>query len=108
MRFPQVRIGQRFSYQGQEYTKTGPLTASEEGSGKQRMIMRAAEVRLLEAATDDAPMTLKQRYKRAEVARVLRGFRQALSERVSAAADADGSLPLDQVLQLIEQTEFEY
>ena len=108
MRFPQVRVGQRFSYQGQEYTKTGPLTASEEGSGKQRMIKRAAEVRLLEAEADAAPKSLKQRYKRAELERVLRGYRQALGKRVTAAAGADGSLPLEQVLQLIEQTEFEY
>jgi hypothetical protein len=108
MRFPQVRIGQRFAYQGRQYTKTGPLTASEEGTGSQRMIMRAAEVTLLEASGDDAARPYKQRYKRAEVERVLRGFRRALSERVAAAAGSDGRLTLEQVLQLIERTEADY
>lgn len=108
MRFPQLRIGQRFTYQGNRYTKSGPLTASEEGSGKQRMIMRAAEVTLLESTADDPVKTSKQRFKRAEVDQLLKGFREVLDERVRALADEEGNLRLKQVLQLIEGTGFDY
>jgi hypothetical protein len=103
MRFPQVQIGQRFTYQGRQYTKSGPLTASEEGSGKQKMILRSAEVALLDVPAGEPAAALKQRYKRAEVEHVLMQFKRALAARVRAAADDDGSLRLDQMLQLIER-----
>lgn len=42
MRFPQLKIGQQFEYQGKRYTKTGPLIASEGGTGASAMIRRSA------------------------------------------------------------------
>lgn len=104
MRFPQVQIGQRFTYQGRQYTKTGPLTASEEGSGIQRMIMRSAEVSLLEVAGAEVKPQ-RQRFRRSEVESALRRFKADLAGRVRSAAGSDGRLRLDQVLQLIEQAE---
>ncbi|MES9980032.1 MAG: hypothetical protein ABW107_14915, partial [Candidatus Thiodiazotropha sp. 6PLUC5] len=48
MRFPHLKIGQSFIYQGKRYSKTGPMTASEEESGKSCMIRRSAEVMTLD------------------------------------------------------------
>ncbi len=44
MKFPQLAIGQRFQYEGGVYTKTGPLLAHAEESGRSRLIPRCAEV----------------------------------------------------------------
>ncbi len=104
MRFPQVNVGQRFTYQGKPYTKTGPLTASEEGSGKQRMIPRAAEVTLLD--TQGKPVKeFKQRYSRAEVRSLVQRLKTDLVARLEQIADADGGLKLDQVIELIRAQE---
>ncbi|MEJ2455225.1 MAG: hypothetical protein P8103_13860 [Candidatus Thiodiazotropha sp.] len=104
MRFPQVNVGQRFTYQGKPYTKTGPLTASEEGSGKQRMIPRAAEVTLLD--TQGKPVKeIKQRYSRAEVRSLVQHFKTDLVGRLEQIADDEGGLKLDQVIELIQAQE---
>jgi hypothetical protein len=101
MRFPQVPIGQRFSYQGQLYSKTGPLTASEEGSGAQRMIPRAAEVELIDTFGKPVQET-KQRYNRSEVTALLKRCKADLIGALGEMAAGDGSLQLDQVVALIE------
>jgi hypothetical protein len=44
MRLPQLPLGARFEYQGERYTKTGPLTAAADQGG-QRMIPRHAVLR---------------------------------------------------------------
>ncbi len=50
MKFYLVPIGEQFSFQGQAYTKSGPLTASAEMDGKSKMIPRSANVKLLNSA----------------------------------------------------------
>ncbi|MEJ2693505.1 MAG: polysulfide reductase chain A [Candidatus Thiodiazotropha sp.] len=105
MRFPQVAIGQRFTFQGRQYTKTGPLTASEEHTGKQRLLARSAEVTLIDGA-GQAVKEIKQRYNRAEMVRLLANFKAELVESLCEAAAEDGTLPLDQVVSLIESREF--
>ncbi|MCU7796830.1 MAG: polysulfide reductase chain A [Candidatus Thiodiazotropha sp. (ex Semelilucina semeliformis)] len=104
MRFPQVKTGQRFTYQGMQYTKTGPLTASEEGSGEQRMIMRSAEVALLDV-TGKPEKSTRQQYTRSELEAEIQRFKTSLASGVKAAAEDDGTLQLEQVLALIECTE---
>lgn len=103
MRFPQVQVGQQFTFQERRYTKTGPLTASEEGSGSQRMIPRSAEVTLLNAVGEPTRV-IKQRYSRAEMERALAVFRTTLAARLRSAA-VDGSLSLEQALALLDETE---
>ena len=105
MRFPQVKVGQRFSFQGDDYTKTGPLTASKEGSGEQRMIKRSAEVTLLDTAGEPIPST-KQRYTRSELEAGIGRFKSNLAAAVKAAAADDGTLQLEKVLALIEASAF--
>lgn len=46
MKFPQLKIGERFVYQGETYTKNGPLTAIHAESGKQKMFNRSVTVEL--------------------------------------------------------------
>ncbi|MGD9164923.1 MAG: hypothetical protein PVF13_09215 [Chromatiales bacterium] len=104
MRFPQLAIGQLFTYQGKRYTKTGPLTASEEGSGAQRMIPRAAEVTLIDTAGKPVK-EFKQRYSRSEVSELLQGFKAGLVGRLKTMAAEDGSLDLDRVIELVQTQE---
>ncbi|MBL3590286.1 MAG: polysulfide reductase chain A [gamma proteobacterium endosymbiont of Lamellibrachia anaximandri] len=55
MKFPHLPIGQRFRFQDKLYTKTGPLTASEEGSGNSRLMMKSAEVEPLDLQVEKKP-----------------------------------------------------
>ena len=105
MRFPQVQIGQQFTYKDKRYTKTGPLTASEEGSGQQRMIPRAAEVTLLNAVGEPVKV-IKQRYSRQEVLSALAAFKSSLAEQYRAAA-VEGGLSLEQALALLEAADLD-
>ncbi len=101
MRFPQVPIGQRFTYQGRQFTKNGPLTATEEGSGKQRMVPRSSEVTLIDTAGRPMP-EIKQRFNRSEVGSLIRRFKAGLIGRLREMAAPDGTLQLDQVIELIQ------
>ncbi|MCU7878379.1 MAG: polysulfide reductase chain A [Candidatus Thiodiazotropha sp. (ex Lucinoma borealis)] len=101
MRFPQLKIGQRFEYQSKTYTKTGPLTASEEGTGASSMIRRSAKVMLL----DGTGVTIeqeKQSYSREELAGLCRDYKLKLTEEFSQMAAKDDSLQLDKVLLCVE------
>ncbi len=58
MKFPQLKIGERFIFQGEAYTKNGPLTAIHAESGKQKMFNRSVTVELA-GAGDAAPSPKK-------------------------------------------------
>ncbi len=63
MKFSLIKISQRFSYKGQNYTKSGPLQAVPDGSGNQKMIPRSAVVTLLDdekKSTTTKPKDLRQ------------------------------------------------
>ena len=47
MKFSQVPVGELFNFQGQDYTKSGPLTATTESDGKSKLIPRSANVKVL-------------------------------------------------------------
>ncbi len=44
MKFPQLPVGQRFTYQGETLVKVGPLTACNERGGNTRLMSRSAVV----------------------------------------------------------------
>lgn len=44
MKFPQLPVGQRFVFQGEVYSKVGPVTARRERDGEQRLIARSAAI----------------------------------------------------------------
>jgi hypothetical protein len=100
MRFPQLALGQHFSYQGKRYTKTGPLTASEADGGNPRMIPRSAEVTPLDAAGEPV-RELKRRYAHAELEAQIKRFKADLADQLREMASRQGTLQLDSVLRLI-------
>ena len=60
-KFSLLAIGDTFEFQGERYTKSGPLTASRLENGSQRMIPRSAVVAPLSgAASPAAPIEAKQ------------------------------------------------
>ncbi|MBW9266083.1 polysulfide reductase chain A [Candidatus Thiodiazotropha sp. LNASS1] len=106
MRFPQLKIGQQFEYQGKQYTKTGPLTASEEGTGASAMIRRSAEVTLIDGAVSGAlKQQVKQSYSREEVNELCKGYRTRIIQESQKIADVNGTLQLEQLLVLIKDND---
>ncbi len=55
MKFHHLPIGASFEFQGKRYSKTGPMTASEDGTGKSKMMMRSAAVKTQDDGTE-APL----------------------------------------------------
>ncbi len=53
-KFSLLAIGETFDYQGEQYTKSGPLTASRIDNGSHRMIPRSAIVAPLSGGTSPA------------------------------------------------------
>jgi hypothetical protein len=100
MRFPRLPIGQRFSYRGKIYCKTGPLTASEEDTGKSCLIMKSAEVTPLDAAA--ATQERKQRFSRREVEALCTRYRADLRTAILDRAGAQTGLAVREVLEMIE------
>lgn len=69
-KFTLLAIGEAFEYQGEQYTKTGPLTASR-SNGSQRMIPRSAAVAPLSGSASTAA---KIEAKQLSVEQVLEAF----------------------------------
>ncbi len=102
MRFPHLPVGQRFSFKGKIYTKTGPLTATEESTGNNQLIMKSAEVNPLELA--ETPVERQERqFSETEVKGMFIIYREELRSGLVEKADQYGSLVLDEVLDLIDE-----
>ena len=67
MKFQHLEIGQRFEFEDKIYSKTGPVSAVEEASGKQRMIPRYAVLKPLGETPKIAKHTVPDMLSRAEV-----------------------------------------
>ncbi|MES9968657.1 MAG: hypothetical protein ABW092_01400 [Candidatus Thiodiazotropha sp.] len=103
MRFPHLKIGQQFEYQGKRYTKTGPLTASDAATGASAMIRRSAEVTLVEAAAAQKPQAKpKQHYSRQEMLELCQVYKSNLKHKLELLAEKEQDLELDSVLALID------
>ncbi len=61
VKFYLVPIGEQFSFQGQAYTKSGPLTASAEMDGRSKMIPRSANVKLFNSAEPALQEAVKEK-----------------------------------------------
>lgn len=55
MKFSQLKMGDRFIYQGMELEKCGPLQAREKATGIERVIMRSAAVTPVNAQMEEQP-----------------------------------------------------
>jgi hypothetical protein len=56
MKFYLLPVGQAFEYQGKRYTKSGPLTASLEGDGRNKLIPRSADVQATDSIIQASPV----------------------------------------------------
>ncbi|MDJ0806881.1 MAG: hypothetical protein QNJ78_08610 [Gammaproteobacteria bacterium] len=101
MKFPHLPIGQRFSFKGKTYTKTGPLTASEEETGKRQLMRKSAEVTPLNL-TQTASEQKERQFGEREVREMFARYREQLHQAVSAKAGQQASLSIEQLLALLD------
>ncbi|MCG7899395.1 MAG: hypothetical protein JAY99_03600 [Candidatus Thiodiazotropha lotti] len=101
MRFPLLKPGQKFIYQEKRYTKTGPMTASEEESGKTCMIRRSAEVTLLQGH-DEGQQAIPQQFARDQVVILLKAYQRELKTRVAEAMGEGGAQHPSDILKVVE------
>ncbi|MCG8069132.1 MAG: hypothetical protein JAY84_14845 [Candidatus Thiodiazotropha taylori] len=99
MRFPLLKPGQKFLYQEKRYTKTGPMTAAEEESGRTCMIRRSAEVTLLQDQKE-SQQVIPQQYTGDQVVTLLQAYQQELKTRLS---DAIGSQQPADLLKVVDE-----
>lgn len=107
MKFPQLPMGQRFAFQGKNYTKTGPLTASDEETGNNRLMKKSAEILPLglieEQQTEEGTQFTRQ-----EVLEMFSQYRSDLQNAVLAEATEQASLSLNEIVKLIERQAFAF
>jgi hypothetical protein len=72
MKFHLLPVGEKFSYQGEVYVKAGPLTASAEQTGTNRLIPRSANVQPVNNQESATPKVVEDH--QVQTARVLREF----------------------------------
>ena len=102
MKFPQLPIGQRFSFQGKAYTKTGPMTASEEATGKRQLIRKSAAVTPLDARQEATTQTGERQFSESEVREMFDGYREQLRVLLVARLSEQDPQLLEQLLASIE------
>ncbi|MBV2089948.1 MAG: hypothetical protein KUF72_03600 [Candidatus Thiodiazotropha sp. (ex Ctena orbiculata)] len=101
MRFPLLKPGQKFIYQEKRYTKTGPMTAAEEESGKTCMIRRSAEVTPLQDQ-DERQQVIARQYARDQVVTLLKAYQQELKTRLSDAIGLEQAQRPADLLNVVE------
>jgi len=101
MRFPKLAIGQRFSFNGRTYSKTGPLTATDEATGKSQLIRKSAEVSPLDGSDEERPQVL-QSISLEQREAVLAAYRSDLKQDIVKLAGQQTHLRVDELLKLID------
>ncbi len=84
MKFYLLPIGETFTYQGITYTKSGPLTASSDVNGQNKMIPRSANIKAkaeLEIANDRK--LEKNNLSAKNIANVINAFYRAAGENLN-------------------------
>jgi hypothetical protein len=83
MKFPALPIGQAFTWQGEVYSKTGPISATHRESGQSRMIPRSATVAPLGESPVTAPAPLSVQIDQARAVAALEALHRRVLEIVS-------------------------
>ena len=60
MKFQQLKIGQKFEYQGNTYVKSSPLLASQVETGEQKLIPRYAAIVVMDASLSQENKTVSR------------------------------------------------
>lgn len=89
MKFQHLQIGQRFEFEGKVYVKTGPVAASEEATGKQRMVPRYAVLKVFDSPAAEAPKARKKMLTKAEIIPLFDVF---YADCVAIVSDSDGAV----------------
>jgi hypothetical protein len=104
MRFAQLNVGQQFSFEDKRYTKTGPLTASQDGTGNSRMIRRSAEVMIInDVPTTETIEQTKQSYSRQEVLECCGAYQSTLIQELQKLTDDKGSVQVENVISIMSE-----
>ena len=101
MRFPELLIGQRFDCNGRTYIKAGPLTATDEATGRTQLIRKSAEVKPQDGSAEQstpAPGSISQAQRDA----VLSAYRASLRQAIEHLAGGQAQLSVDEVLRLVD------
>jgi hypothetical protein len=103
MKFPQLPIGQSFTWQGEVYCKTSPIAATHISSGQTRMIPRSAtpiplgEAKALPA--DPAPERIERVRAEAALEALHRRCLDILTHSLPEAAAAEARAALAEALE---------
>ena len=95
MKFSQVSIGQRFTYQGEAYSKSSPVLATNESSGEKKFFKRADLVELPEQATASEYVSSKP-VELQFVQQAFDKFHQSVRDSLAENLDAEAYEKLDQ------------
>jgi DnaJ-domain-containing protein 1 len=107
MKFSQLKIGQLFLYQGNRYTKSGPLQATLEGQTEPQMIMRAAQIEPLEVLTPTLQPKSDADQLKTEIIQALDSYHQAalslITDNDATVAESQRRLLNEKYQQLLER-----
>jgi hypothetical protein len=101
MRFPHLRIGQGFTFQGKKYTKTGPMTAAEQESGKSCMIRRSADVTPEEGSVDSGKPVIRS-FTGDQAADLLHAYKTELKLQLQSVFDEHKTIEINDILSNID------
>jgi hypothetical protein len=101
MRFPYLKIGQGFIFQGKKYTKTGPMTATEEESGKNCMIRRSADVIPEESLADSGKAVIRS-FTGDQAADLLQAYKTELKLQLQSVFDERKAIEINDILTLMD------
>ncbi len=91
-KFSLVPIGETFEYQGEQYTKSGPLTASRLKKGSQRMIPRSAVVAPLSGSTSPPPEATEKALPADQVIEAFEHYHNGCLEWLGMTKEVDKAL----------------
>lgn len=91
-KFSLLAIGDAFEYQGEQYTKSGPLTASRLDNGSQRMIPRSAVVAPLSATISTVSEVKAKQLPAEEVLEAFEQYHKGCKEWLAMTEKVDEAL----------------
>lgn len=94
MKFSQLSLGDRFIYKGAEYTKSGPLQATEKNTGNERTIMRAAPVEI-PASPESEKKQQNENGAEKQIEVMLTTYHQACMKLITGPDDEEEKMQLE-------------
>jgi hypothetical protein len=105
MKFPQLPLGQSFSWQGEVYCKTGPIAATHSATGQTRMIPRSASVSPLGESRPAPPLAPPAQIDPARAVAALETLHRRCLELLEPRLPADAAAELVSALNEALETQ---